>query len=60
MKYLAGPDIEVKLDEHRNGRIMCAIAVIANVNDTTFKMERLVEYFNSHQQMDIAYAWGLS
>ncbi|GIN63861.1 hypothetical protein J27TS8_38540 [Robertmurraya siralis] len=60
LKYPAGPDIEVKLDEHRNGKIMCAIAMIENVNDTTFKVERLVEYFKSHQQMDIAYAWGLN
>ncbi len=59
LKYPSGPDIEVKLDEHRNGKIMCAIAMIENVNDETFKVQRLVEYFNGHQDMDHAYRWGM-
>lgn len=60
LKYPAGPDIEVKLDEHRNGNIMCAIAMIENVNNETFKVERLVEYFQGHQDMDRAYGWGMN
>jgi len=60
LKYPAGPDIEVKLDEHKNGQIMCAIAMIENVNNETFKVERLVEYFNGHQNMDKAYNWGMN
>lgn len=59
LKYPAGPDIEVKLDEHRNGNIMCAIAMIENVNNETFKVERLVEYFQGHRDMDRAYGWGM-
>lgn len=60
LKYPAGPDIEVKLDEHRNGQIMCAIAMIENVNNETFKVERLVEYFTGHDKMDRAYGWGMN
>lgn len=60
LKYPAGPDIEVKLSEHRNGKIMCAIAMIENVNNETFKVERLVEYFKGHQDMDHAYKWGMN
>ena len=60
LKYPAGPDIEVRLDEHKNGQIMCAIAMIENVNDETFKVERLVEYFNGHKNMDQAYNWGMN
>lgn len=60
LKYPAGPDIEVKLDEHKNGQIMCAIAMIENVNDETFKVERLVEYFNGHKNMDRTYDWGMN
>ncbi|KQL54139.1 Tellurium resistance [Heyndrickxia shackletonii] len=59
IKYPSGPDIEVKLDEHRNGKIMCAIAMIENVKNETFKVQRLVEYFNGHQDMDRAYGWGM-
>ena len=60
LKYPAGPDIEVRLDEHRNGKIMCAIAMIENVNNETFKVERLVEYFQGHRDMDQAYGWGMN
>lgn len=59
LKYPGGADIEVRLDEHRNGKIMCAIAMIENVNNETFRVERLVEYFDGHQQMDRAYNWGM-
>lgn len=59
LQYPSGPAIEVKLDEHRNGKIMCAIAMIENVNNETFKVERLVEYFQGHQDMDRAYGWGM-
>jgi tellurite resistance protein TerA len=59
VKYPNGADIEVKLNEHRNGKIMCAIAMIENVKNETFKVERLVEYFNGHQDMDRAYGWGM-
>lgn len=60
LKYPNGADIEVKLDEHRNGQKMCAIAMIENVNNETFKVERLVEYFDGHQSMDRAYGWGMN
>lgn len=59
LKYPSGPDIVVRLDEHRNGKIMCAIAMIENVNNETFKVQRLVEYFNGHKEMDRAYGWGM-
>ncbi|MEK5233295.1 TerD family protein [Lysinibacillus sp. FSL K6-0232] len=60
VNYGAGPNIEVRLNEHRNGKNMCAIAMIENVNNETFKVERLVDYFSGHQDMDKAYNWGLS
>ncbi|MBM7656528.1 tellurite resistance protein TerA [Neobacillus cucumis] len=60
LKYPNGADIEVRLNEHRNGQIMCAIAMIENVKNETFKVQRLVEYFNGHQEMDRAYGWGMN
>lgn len=59
LQYPNGPAIEVKLDEHRNGKIMCAIAMIENLDNETFKVKRLVEYFQGHQDMDRAYGWGM-
>jgi tellurite resistance protein TerA len=59
LKYNNGQDIVVKMDEHRNGKIMCAIAMIENVQNKTFNVKRLVEYYDGHEQMDRAYGWGM-
>lgn len=59
IKQPGGPDIEVRLDEHDKRKIMCAIALIENVNDETFSVERQVRYFSGHREMDSAYNWGL-
>ncbi|NGZ74869.1 TerD family protein [Saccharibacillus alkalitolerans] len=54
-----GPDIVVRMDEHASRKGMCAIAMITNVGDQTFSIERLVEYFSGHRELDQAYGWGL-
>lgn len=59
LTYPGGQDVEVRLDETRSGLGMCAIALIENVNNETFKVERLVEYVDGHQQLDQAYGWGM-
>lgn len=59
IKQSGGPEIEVRLNEHDNNKSMCAIAMIKNVNDQTFSIERLVEYFPGHQELDQAYNWNL-
>ena len=60
LKYPGGNDIEVRLDDHRSNKGMCAIAMIENIKNETFKIERLVEYFNGHRELDKAYGWGMS
>ncbi|THF84531.1 TerD family protein [Cohnella fermenti] len=59
IKHAGGPDIEVRMDEHNNRKGMCAIAMIENVNDETFSIKRLVEYFDGHRKLDEAYRWGM-
>ena len=59
LTYPGGQDIVVRLDETRSNAGMCAIAMIENVNNETFRVERLVEYFNGHKQLDDAYGWGM-
>jgi len=54
-----GPDIVVRMDEYNNSKRLCAIAMIRNVNDQTFSIERLVQFFDDQQKMDVAYDWGL-
>ncbi|MGG3521103.1 TerD family protein [Bacillus pseudomycoides] len=60
LKQENGPDIIVKMDEHRNGFNTCAIAMLENVNDETFKVQRLVKYFRGHLEMDRHYKWNMN
>jgi len=60
LTYPNGPAIEVKMNEHKNGKNMCAIALIENGNDETVNVQRVVEYFAGHQPMDQAFNWGMS
>lgn len=52
------PEIEVRLDSHRNDRPMCAIALLEN-QDGAVKVTKLVDYHQGHRDMDQAHAWGL-
>ncbi|OCT16697.1 tellurium resistance protein TerA [Paenibacillus pectinilyticus] len=54
-----GPDIVVNLDEHDNSLPTCAIALIQNVNNETFSIERVVRHFKGHADLDKAFNWGL-
>ncbi len=53
-----GPEIIVRLDEPDNRRTMCAIAMIRNVGDT-FSIEKVVQYFSGHKEMDLAFNWNM-
>jgi len=59
IKQSGGPDIEVRMDEYNNSKGLCAIAMIKNVNNQTFSIERLVQFFGDQQELDKAYDWGL-
>ena len=52
-------DIIVKMDEYSSRQTMCAIAMLENVNNETFSVEKLVKFFDGHVDMDRYYNWGL-
>lgn len=52
-------DIIVKMDEYNASMKMCAIAMLENENDETFTVEKLIQFFNGHQEMDKAYHWNM-
>ncbi|MFD2370603.1 TerD family protein [Brevibacillus sp. GCM10020057] len=58
IKQADNPDIVVKMDVHDPRKIMCAVAMIERDGDS-FKISRLVEYFNGHREMDRHYGWGM-
>lgn len=59
LSYPGGKEIVVRLDETNSQSGMCAIAMVENIKDETFRVERLVEYFNGHEALDKAYGWGM-
>ena len=52
-------DIEVKLDDHRDGINVRAIALFENVDDKTFKVTKIEKYFRGQSEMDKDFKWGL-
>ena len=57
--YIPGePPIEVRLSEEGGTKGMCAIALLENVGGSV-KVNRRVEFFKGHSDMDKAFGWGL-
>ncbi|WP_339407584.1 TerD family protein [Pseudomonas helleri] len=57
--YIPGePPIEVRLSEEGGTKGMCAIALLENVGGSV-KVNRKVEFFKGHSDMDKAYNWGM-
>lgn len=52
-------EILINMDEYNNNYSMCALAMIENINDSNFSIEKLVRFFDGHESMDKAYNWGL-
>lgn len=59
IKPTTGDKIIIRMDEHDDSKKLCALALIENVNDQTFKINRLIKYFKSQSELDAAYNWGM-
>lgn len=59
IKYPGAEDLIVKMDSYNTKNKMCALALLENVNDETFSVEKLVQFYPRHQAMDQAFQWGL-
>ncbi|MBQ7002971.1 MAG: TerD family protein [Oscillospiraceae bacterium] len=59
IKCPGSEDLIVRMDEFNSSNTMCALALLENVNDQTFSVEKLVRFFKGHEPMDVAYQWGL-
>lgn len=52
-------DIIVRMDEYNTVQKMCAIALLENVNNENLSIEKVVRFFNGHEDMDRAFGWGM-
>lgn len=59
IKYPGAEDLIVKMDSYNSNQMMCALALLENVNDETFSVEKIVRFFDGHPMMDQAFNWGL-
>lgn len=59
LKQSGGPDVVVRLDNPRNGKNMCAIAMIENINNETMSVKKLSTYYSGHKELDRAYNWNM-
>lgn len=59
IKYPGAEDLVVKMDSYNTQNKMCALALLENVNDETFSVEKFVQFYPGHQAMDQAFHWGL-
>ena len=59
IKYPGAEDIIVKMDTFNSSQIMCGLALFQNVNDETFSVEKIVQFYQGHQALDQAFGWGM-
>ena len=53
-------DLIIKPDSFNSKYIMFAIALIENVNDEAFSIEKIAQYYKGHRELDHAFNWGLN
>lgn len=52
-------EFNIEMDNPTNGKNMCAIALIENVNGE-MKITKLNDYYPGHKEMDIAHEWNMN
>lgn len=59
IKYPGAEDIIVKMDSFNSTQRMCGLALFENINDQTFSVEKIVQFYPGHRELDAAFHWGL-
>ena len=59
IKYPGAEDLIVKMDTYNSSNIMCGLALFENQNDQTFSVEKLVQFYRGHEDLDRAHHWGM-
>ena len=60
IKYPNAEDIIVKMDNFDSTKTMCGLVLFENINDVTFSVEKLIQFFPGHRDLDRAFDWGLN
>jgi tellurite resistance protein TerA len=60
IRYPGAEDLVVKMDSYNSNDIMCGLVLLENLNDETFSVEKIVQFYPNHRFLDQAFNWGLS
>lgn len=52
-------ELLVRMDEYGSNQRMCAIVLLEDDGNDHFQLEKIVRFFNGHQEMDRAFGWGM-
>jgi tellurite resistance protein TerA len=47
------------MDTYNSTKIMCGLALFENINDETFSVEKIIQFYNGHSELDRAFGWGM-
>ena len=59
IKYPGAEDLILKMDNFDSSEKMCALAIFENQNNQTFSVEKLMNFYTGHRELDAVYHWGL-
>ncbi len=59
IQYPGAEDIIVKMDAYNSNNKMCGLALFENEGDQTFSVEKIVQFYPGHKNLDQAFHWGL-
>ena len=59
IQYPGAEDLIVKMDTFDSSDRMCGLALLENVDDTTFSVEKIVQFYQGHEMLDRAFNWGM-
>lgn len=59
IKYPGAEDLVVKMDTYNSTNKMCGLALLENVKDETFSVEKIVQFYSGHPELDQAFGWGM-
>ena len=60
IRYQGAEDIVVKMDNYNTNNTMCGLALLENMNDETFSVEKIVQFYPGHKDLDRDFNWGLN
>jgi len=59
IQYPGAEDLIIKMDSYNSTNKMCGLALFENVGDETFNVEKIVQFYPGHSDLDKAFNWGI-